>query len=124
MPNDNENLLQNLMSMLGDNPSEKISSILDSLSANKENPKEEPSVPVSGGADLLGGMDLGSLMKIQNMVSSLGGESDDRSNLLAAIKPFLNDQRKPQVDQAVKLLKLTKLAQTANDLNLFKDFKL
>ena len=68
--------------------------------------------------------DLSMLMKMQGLLSQLGGTNDERSNLLAAIRPFLSEERKPHVDRALQMLKLTKLAEAAKDMDLLKDFKL
>ena len=140
MAQDNSQKINTLMGMLGDNPAEKINAVLNSLSGaggNDAPPSPPPqqdapqAVPTSAeapqpsGEGSGGGFDMSTLMKLQGMMSGLGaGTPDDRSRLLSALRPFLNEQRRPHVDHAMQLLKLTKLAQTANELNLFKDFKL
>lgn len=71
------------------------------------------------------GFDISMLLKMQNMMSTLNNSGDDdRSRLLLAIKPFLSEERRPQVDSAIKLLKLASLFKLAGELDLFKDFKL
>ena len=136
MADDNNQLIQSLMGMLGDNPQEKINAVLKSLTGDEggENPvnleklgetlsspsenehetREEPaSTP-----------DLSGLLKMQGLLSQLGGTSDDRTALLRSLKPFLSESRKPHVDRALNLLKLTKLAEAAKAMDLLKDFKL
>ena len=69
--------------------------------------------------------DASSFIKIQGMMSALkSADEDDRSRLLLAIKPFLREERRPQVDSAIKLLKIASLLKLAGELDLFKDFKL
>jgi len=71
------------------------------------------------------GFDVSTLLKMQGMMSALkAAGDDDRSRLLMAIKPFLSEERRPQVDSAIKLLKIASLLKLAGELDLFKDFKL
>lgn len=141
MADDNSQLISSLMGMLGDNPQEKISAVLSSLTGNQNAAAQD----ISSGADSqpdvsdnppagadkqsdatpAGALpDLSMLMKMQGLLSQLGGTNDERSNLLAAIRPFLSEERKPHVDRALQMLKLTKLAEAAKDMDLLKDFKL
>ena len=70
-------------------------------------------------------IDVSSLLKMQEVLSSIKSVGDDdRSRLLAAIKPFLSEERRPQVDSAIKLLKIASLLKLIGKLDLFKDFKL
>ena len=122
MAGDSENLIENIMSMLGDNPQEKISQILGSLTSN------ESSLPTvtentEGGEKNNDSFDISALLKLQSALSP-GGSDDDKTRLLAAIKPFLNDKRKPQVDQILKLLKLANVAQKAGGLDILKNLNL
>lgn len=118
MAGENDNLLESLMGMLGDNPQEKISQILGGLSSSQGNsPSKEAET------DTAANIDLTSLLKLQSALSP-GGSDDDNTRLLSAIKPFLNDKRKPQVDQLLKLLKLANAAQKAGGMDLLKNLKL
>ena len=63
-------------------------------------PKEEP-------ANLLGDIDIGSMMKVASLLKN--SACDNRSNLLLALKPHLSDERQPRVDKAIKILKLVSL---------------
>ena len=69
------------------------------------------------------GLDLAGILKMASVLSELGAE-DDRSRLLYAIKPFLSEEKRPQVDSALKLLRLIKAAEAAGKMDLLKDFKL
>lgn len=128
MADDNNELLNSLIGMLGDNPEEKINAVLSSLTG-KGTPSgtsgEATESSVSAFSSETGsGPDLSVLMKIQSLLSQTGGTSDDRSRLLLALKPFLSSERKPHVDRALQLLKLTKLAEAAKEMDILKDFKL
>lgn len=71
------------------------------------------------------GLDISTILKMQEMMSALkSAGDDDRSRLLSAIKPFLSEEMRPQVDSAIKLLKIASLLKLAGELDLFKDFKL
>jgi len=122
MSEDSNQLLESILGALGDNPSEKIGQMLSALSGSQgeeERPKEETK---ESETDLFGGLDFDMLMKLQGVMSQLSGQDDDkRSALLHAIKPFLSEDRRPQIDRALKLLKLSQLAKTAQELDLFKN---
>lgn len=56
----------------------------------------------------------------QNILSALSsGNSDDRTRLLIAIKPFLSEKRAPYVDSALTILKLVNMGKLGKNLKLF-----
>ena len=115
MSDDSTKLVDRLMEMLGENPSEAVGQVLSALSdsSNSEDKSNEKDSDVN--------FDPSILIKLQGIMSMLSNdETDQRSALLLAIKPFLSDDKKPKVDQAIKLLKLSQIAKTAQDLDLFK----
>ena len=119
MSDDGSKLLESLMGALGDNPSEKIGQMLSSLTASQDaaEPEEQQQTENTDG-----GIDFEMIMKLQGLMGKLsGGENDERSALLCALKPFLSEEKRPQVDQAIKLLKLSSLAKTAQEMDLFKN---
>ncbi len=124
MSEDSNKLLENLMGMLGDNPSEKLGQMLSALTENSEKEKEEEkerSVEEEKEESSLN-FDPSMFFKIQNLMGQFNHEDkDERSELLKAIKPFLSDDKKSQIDQAIKFLKLAKIAKTAQELDLFKE---
>ena len=125
MSEDNSQLINTLMGMLGDNPQEKINAVLNSLTNNSAPDNtfapEQNNSESSPGVDM---PDLSTLSKMQGLLSQMGNSNDERTQLLASLKPFLSDTRKPHVDRALQLLKLTKLAQLAKSMDLFKDLNL
>lgn len=140
MADDNSQLISSLIGMLGDNPQEKINAVLNSLTGSQsaaqdafsdaDSPSAAPDNRYAGADDSSASVsagtlpDLSLLMKMQGLLSQLGGTNDERTNLLAALRPFLSEERKPHVDRALQLLKLTKLAEAAKDMDLLKDLKL
>lgn len=120
MGEDSTKLVDNLMAMLGENPSETIGQMLSALSDSTQKNEHRPSEEDKETDNDLS-FDPTILIKLQGLMGQLNsGEEDNRSTLLTAIKPFLSDDKKPKVDQAIKLLKLSKIAKTAQDLDLFK----
>lgn len=119
MAEDNSELLGKLMGMLGDNPEEKISAALSNFGIGNEKTHEEVSTNIESGKE----DELDALLKIGNLLSTVNGE-DERSQLLTALKPFLSESRRPKIDNAVKLLKLAKMAEAAGKNDILKNFKL
>lgn len=122
MAEDNSELLNTLMGMLGDNPEQKIAAALSSLGVGRESPSE-PLMSESTKSANLQGAELDALLQIGNLLSNVNAE-DERAKLLHALKPFLSKEKGPKVDNAVKLLKLAKMAETAGKTDLLKNFKL
>ena len=122
MAEDNSELLNTLMGMLGDNPEQKIAAALSSLGVGgEESSQPQKSEPeTSAGSQ---GTELDALLQIGNLLSNVNGE-DERARLLNALKPFLSEDKRPKVDNAVKLLKLAKMAEAAGKTDLLKNFKL
>lgn len=129
MSDDNSQLIQSLLGMLGENPEEKINAVLSSLTGRAEQADIAVSEAEAQNTDGISSAneslpDLSAFMKLQTLLSQTGGSSDDRSKLLVALKPFLSSERKPHVDRALQLLKLAKLAEAAKGMDLLKDLKL
>ena len=53
---------------------------------------------------------------LKSVISGLDADSDSRINLLNAIKPYMRSQRAGQVDNAIRILKLTKLTSLLKDI--------
>lgn len=136
MNEEGSQLLDSLMQMLGDNPSEAVGQMLAALTqsgdekaaegtkavspATEEASKTDEPLTAEPKGNASGGLDPAMLLKMQSLMTQLNsGETDERSALLTAIRPFLSEEHRPQIDRAIKLLKLTRLAQTAQEMNLF-----
>lgn len=125
MSEDNSQLINTLIGMLGDNPQEKINTVLNSLTNNSAPDNTfAPEQNDNENSPAIDMPDLTTLSKMQGLLSQMGNTNDERTRLLDALKPFLSDTRKPHVDRALQLLKLTKLAQIAKSMDLFKDLNL
>jgi len=117
MAEDNSELLNTLKGMLGENPEQKIAQALATLGIGGEGEEQAPKTEEKPQ------MDVDALLKLGNLFSSANGE-DERAQLLGALKPFLSEDKRPKVDNAMKLLKLVKMAEMANKSDLLKNLKL
>lgn len=102
-------ILESLKSSLGLKEEKKekgadISSLLSSLSG-------APSVStVSNNSDnsVFGNIDIAKLIPLVTAISS--AKTDDRAtNLLLALKPLLNPQRRPKIDHAISIMRIMAL---------------
>ena len=80
-----------------------ISKIIDMLKTNKPSNQNSNSSPLN----TLGGLDLGSIMKFQNVLSGMN-TPDPRQNLLSSLKPFLRENRQKNIDTYISLLGVMK----------------
>lgn len=92
-------MMDTLKQVLGDDAEEKIKSVLSSLSNSEGESKQEES----------SGIDIGELMKLKTIAEELSNTNDARSNLLLSLKPFMRSTRQKGIDNAVRLLSLSKL---------------
>ena len=78
---------------------------------NVPKPPLPPSKPTN---DFINPEMLGTVMKFAPLLKSVNQE-DDSTRLLKALKPFLRDERKKKVDEAIKLLGLMKMLPLLKD---------
>ena len=99
-------ILESLKSSLGLGEEKKdkgadISSLLSSLSSSTSEQQNS-----DGG--LLGNIDIAKLIPLVNAISC--AKTDDRAtNLLLALKPLLNPQRRPKIDHAISIMRIMAL---------------
>jgi|LSQX01.1.fsa_nt_gb hypothetical protein len=60
-------------------------------------------------------MDL--MIKIKKIYEKINDHDDPRTNLLLALKPYLNSQRKTHIDNAIKIVNITRLSGVINELD-------
>ena len=81
--------VQNLMEMLGQSAENQSSS-----------PQAEDNSPLG---------DVENIMKIKTLMEGMqGGSHPPQANFLQALKPFLKEERRQKIDQASKLLSISK----------------
>lgn len=99
-------ILESLKSSLGFKEEKKapkadISSLLSSLSG-------APSAPDNSDSGAFGNIDIAKLVPLVTAISS--AKTDDRAtNLLLALKPLLNPQRRPKIDHAISIMRIMAL---------------
>lgn len=59
----------------------------------------------------MGEIDPAFLLKAGKALSGLNSQSDDRCLLLSALKPYLRKERRDRVDEAIRILKLMRMAE-------------
>ena len=75
-----------------------------------ETAEPQQRAPAAGEAPGFGMPDLESIAKIASLLELLKTDRNDpRANLLLALRPLLSEQRRPRVDQAVRMLQLFSL---------------
>lgn len=86
---------------------------------NSENSDDKNDSESSGG--LFSGIDLSSIMKIQEIMGAVSGK-DKNSELLLALKPHLSPEKQKKADKAIKLIKLLTIWNFIKDSGILKDF--
>lgn len=86
---------------------------------NSENGDDKNDSENSGG--LFSGIDLSSIMKIQEIMGAVSGK-DKNSELLLALKPHLSPEKQKKADKAIKLIKLLTIWNFIKDSGILKDF--
>ncbi|MBQ7936466.1 MAG: hypothetical protein IJ407_01695 [Clostridia bacterium] len=80
---------------------------MDGLRSLLGSDKKDDSNPLSA----LGDIDPAFLLKAGKALSGLNNKPDDRCLLLAALKPYLRKERRERVDEAIRILKLMRVAE-------------
>lgn len=68
-----------------------------------------------------GAFDFSSLLKLQGLMGAFG-QNDKNTDLLLALKPHLNDEKKKKVDKAIKLMRLLAVWNVLKESGMLKDF--
>lgn len=88
--------METLKGLLGDGAEDKIKDVMNSL---------------SGGGNSFDQGSLDDIMQIKDIISRLStSRNDPRSNLLMSLRPYMRSSRQSSIDNAVRLLNLSKLA--------------
>ncbi|MBR6688725.1 MAG: hypothetical protein IKL68_01760 [Clostridia bacterium] len=86
-----------------------ISKIVDMLNTDKTTNSMNANSNTNSSSPLgaLGNLDIGSIMKFQNVLSGINNP-DPRQNLLSSLKPFLRETRQKNIDTYIALLGVMK----------------
>lgn len=115
-----EDMMGLLKGLLGDNAEEKIKNIMDTVKGNENlsqmvensintavtNPF--PVVSDKQNNSFNDNDNLESILKIKNIINEIGNSNDPRSNLLMSLKPYMRSTRQKSIDNAIKILNLSK----------------
>ena len=120
-------LEEQLNQILGDPQAmEQIMALAQSLSGKQEEerqPEEETQPPAENDPpsplSALDGLDPRLLRMGMGLLSEYSAQDDKKTALLAALKPFLKPERQEKMDQAVRIVRLTRVIRTA--LRMFRD---
>lgn len=109
MAEDMNSALNVIKGLLGDNADEKIQSVVNSLSENTA----DNGISVDNAAqsaDLTGDDNMQYILRMKGLLDEMSHTNDARSNLLLSLKPYMRESRKQGIDNALKLLSLTKVS--------------
>ena len=104
-----DDILNTLKGMLGDNAEEKIQSVLSSLGGNS-NAISDNDVTSSSVSPVPNIDTLDHLSKIKDIIDDFGRANDSRSNLLLSLKPYMRSERQKSIDNAIRLLNISKFS--------------
>ena len=124
-------ILGSLKGLLGDNADEKINAVMNMLGQNQGRSNNnavnvDDSIIIdndnsflstnknegkaSGNSNFLTPEGLEYAAKIKGIIDEMGSVNDPRSNLLMSLRPYMRDTRKKSIDNAVKILNLTRFS--------------
>ena len=128
-------MMQNFSKMMNGNAEmpDNIKNILNSMSNNSNQSKNEPSSEFENISEnnnssnnnhsddrtnnIFENFDMNTFFKMQQIMNSMNSKQDDsRTNLLKSLKPYLKESRKSKVDQYIQLMKMGKIIEIMNPL--------
>jgi len=98
-----------LKALLGDNAEGKLKSVLGMLEDNNINasPENLNNTIIPEDSKSIQNPDLS---KVSSIFNERSYQNDPRSNLLLALKPYMSENRKKNIDSAIKLLAISKMS--------------
>ena len=116
MPDD---IMSTLKGVLGDDAEEKIQSVLSLLNNSSTTPENSEDIKVEDTEGPKNSLPntipsnletLQYIGKLQGIVSEMGRANDARSTLLMSLKPYMRSERQKSIDNAIKLLNISKIS--------------
>lgn len=89
-------MMDTLKGFLGDDAEDKIKNALSNFSQDDEQNFTESQNDY--------------LSDLKSLAGKIGSANDSRSRLLLSLKPYMRDTRKSSIDNAIKILNLTRIA--------------
>lgn len=118
MSEDMSNLMNQINNMIKNNEiPDEIKNMMNSMTNNTQSNSGNQSAQdvsshnsSSSESSPMPEFDMGTIMKIKNMMDSMKvGQNDPRANLLKSLKPYLKESRKEKVDQYIQLCGMGKV---------------
>ena len=89
------------------------------LGLGSDEPAAPPPSPNPDSNELLSGEALGAITKLMPLLS-MANQEDDTSRLLAALRPFLSEEKCRRLDSAKRMLRIMKLLPALKEGGLFE----
>ena len=133
-----EDMGEKIRSILSDEESMKqISELAEMLSAGMDSPSTDSARGApdlsslisgltggnSGGNSSSGDIDISKMMQLMSAVSGAGAD-DKNTALIAALKPYLSEQKQKKAEKAIKLLKVLAIFSALKEQGLLDDLSL
>lgn len=83
----------------------EVRSMMEGMRPSESTPKEDPI--------------LENMAKIQQVYSRMNTENDPRMALMSSIEPYLNPKRTEGLKQAMKMMRMTRLAAAFREMDFF-----
>ena len=109
-------ILNSLKGMLGDNADEKINSVMNMLKGNSNIDNDikvdegSSNISKSDTSNMISPESLRYISQIKSIIDEMGSANDPRSNLLMSLRPYMNKTRQKSIDNAVKILNLSRIS--------------
>ena len=109
-------ILNSLKGMLGDNADEKINSVMNMLKGNSNIDNDikvdegNNNISKSDTSNMISPESLRYISQIKSIIDEMGSANDPRSNLLMSLRPYMNKTRQKSIDNAVKILNLSRIS--------------
>lgn len=103
--------IESILSSLTPEDIENLKNMAEGLFGGSEEKKQE--------APSFSGFDFSSVTKIASIMSLFSSpKSDPRCELLYALRPLISEEKRPKVDQAVKMLQIMAILPRLRELNI------
>lgn len=104
---ENNDMLNTLKGLLGDNAEEKIGMVMNALQQDNQTPiNVEDDIEVNNSNNDSSQY----ISQIKNIIGQMSNANDSRSNLLMSLRPYMRENRRKSIDNVVKLLNLSKFS--------------
>ena len=72
---------------------------------------------VGNGEDIFTNLDMNTIFKLKKMIDGMNNnQNNPRSNLLLSLKPYLRPERRPKIDQYIKLFNIGNMMENFNSM--------